>query len=356
MGNSNIYKFTISRMGKTPPDSGEIYAADPSSLGGGEIIARFCRIDILDDDGYPDESFWADCTGRWEEDDPELILNAKPWAKKLRGYEHQDIGTIIWVGNEADYDIDADKWIGGLASQVNAEDANAFQLAGALLVSVQPYYNASVELDSTDDYGAAVEGEPSDEHNFSGVLLAPDATQLQASIDAAEDADELVKICEQWAADLPVIRSAYQKAKNKLAECTYVPTHSELIRVSLRAFGDFAEANAVIKSTEGLIEKGVFDEYGRGSAYLELASFHAGRETGFPIDRSEAERLLRAAAKHANCKDELEKVVELAGASYALDDKSLASELVNLVIDSTSDAKLKAKLKKIGKQALEDIV
>jgi hypothetical protein len=153
----NVYKITISRVSNIPPTQGEIYAADPTSLTAnlasspGNIIAKFCRLDVFDEEGSIGDTFWADTQGRWPEQDPEAIFNARTWD--VRRYERQDVGTIMWVGDDADYGIDSEKWVGGVGEIVDVSIIKQDRLAGALAVSVQPFYNVFGSLSSADDWG-----------------------------------------------------------------------------------------------------------------------------------------------------------------------------------------------------------
>ncbi len=355
MQNANVYKFTISRLGKKLPKEGEIYAADEGCLGDGEVLGRFCRIDVLDDDDCIDEQFYADKSGRWDLDDATEIVATKDFGKKLRGYEVDDVCNILYIDNEASYDLNDENWSMVLDGRVNFEDLDPRRVPGALAVCVQPYYNATAELNSSDVYGVKVDGDPSDEHNFSGVFLAPDPDELDELLSSAEDAGDFLAICNQWPdPELPQVKEAFLRAKANVATADYVWWNIDLARVALTVFRDQEDAKKIITETEKQIVAGHFKN--RSCAYGQLAGLLPQYKAGISASwREDTVRLLHSASECVADVEDIEKIISVAGDCYLLDDKALAQQLFENAVSAATDSKLKAKLKRVGKSAIENL-
>lgn len=357
MKNANVYKFTLARLGCDIPEEGEVDASVEDSLCGGSVIARFSKIEFLNEDGNICEIKYCTQNGLMGGLDDRFEFFSKNFSGQIRGYEYKDLYSIISrMEEDFPYEVDdEDNWAGGRGGRVNVEDENSERLKYALALSVTPYYNTLAEVNPSDEYGVTM-GDESDcceDHVFSGVFLCPDPEHLQtliAEADEEQSIGDFIQICEEWTSDIPLVRQAYDKALLLKGQTNYTENHASLIRLAHRII-DKQAALTLITETEKLNETDFFGE-SKSSMYISLADFFTGSEYGFDLKKEEATRLLKLAAACVNDKQDVENIVHIAGANYLFDDRALAEELVDIIVNSATDSKLKTKRKKDCQKAL----
>ncbi len=356
----NIYFITVSRIGSLGSDDlHELYAADEASLAGGEVLVRITKIDSVEEE-FVESTQWM-VNGRLMVGvNEETIINETIGAS-LTAYEREGLFTALWVNQDAQYSFDETKWLVALGdSRLNPSEIASDRLAGALIVSIQPYYDVEYQESELEQYGLTVGGEASDVHCMTAVCLRPDeSTLIDRIAEVGDDFSELAAIVEEWPCPNSVaVREAFSKARDAVWNEPHVWGYGRFLTLAVRDMSNESMAIEFLDGLEAKIEAGHFRVEDLTTLYSEIAITLINYREHLKLLHGEErarEYLVKGASQIVSPED-IERLVAPAAMSYNLGDRTLAQQLIAIALERVRESKGKAKLNRVAKKALDNAV